>query len=158
VNAATWGLVITGKLTSTNSETSLAASLARLISRGGEPVIRAGVDLAMRMMGEQFVTGQTIEEALARSRSMEARGFRYPTTCWARRRRPPRMPPATSGIRGRDPRHRTAAAAGRGVIDGRASRSSFRPCIRATRRAQLGPRQGRDSCRALRPALLARRY
>ena len=31
----------------------------------------------MRMMGEQFVTGQTIEEALANSRRMEARGFRY---------------------------------------------------------------------------------
>ncbi len=77
VNAATWGLVITGKLTSTTNETSLAASLARLISRGGEPLIRRGVDTAMRMMGEQFVTGQTIGEALARSRRMEARGFRY---------------------------------------------------------------------------------
>ncbi|MBP0447152.1 trifunctional transcriptional regulator/proline dehydrogenase/L-glutamate gamma-semialdehyde dehydrogenase [Roseomonas sp. SSH11] len=77
VNAATWGLVVTGKLTTTNSETGLTGALTRLIARGGEPVIRRGVDLAMRMMGEQFVTGQTIEEALARSRRMEAKGFRY---------------------------------------------------------------------------------
>ena len=31
----------------------------------------------MRMMGEQFVTGQTIGEALANSRKHEGRGFRY---------------------------------------------------------------------------------
>ncbi len=77
VNAATWGLVVTGKLVSTSSETGLSRALARLIARGGEPVIRRGVDMAMRMMGEQFVTGRTIEEALANSRRMEAKGFRY---------------------------------------------------------------------------------
>src|SRR3546814_8160525 len=31
----------------------------------------------MRMLGEQFVAGQTISEALANSRRLEARGFRY---------------------------------------------------------------------------------
>ncbi|WP_043837791.1 trifunctional transcriptional regulator/proline dehydrogenase/L-glutamate gamma-semialdehyde dehydrogenase [Muricoccus aerilatus] len=77
VNAATWGLVVTGRLSSTSSEVGLGAALTRLIARAGEPVIRRGVDLAMRMMGEQFVTGQTIEEALARSRALEAKGFRY---------------------------------------------------------------------------------
>jgi RHH-type proline utilization regulon transcriptional repressor/proline dehydrogenase/delta 1-pyrroline-5-carboxylate dehydrogenase len=77
VNAATWGLVVTGKLTSTVNDRSLTAALTRLIARCGEPVIRRGVDMAMRMMGEQFVTGETIEEALRRSRGMEARGFRY---------------------------------------------------------------------------------
>ncbi|MBK1657358.1 trifunctional transcriptional regulator/proline dehydrogenase/L-glutamate gamma-semialdehyde dehydrogenase [Paracraurococcus ruber] len=77
VNAATWGLVVTGKLSGTADETGLGAALTRLIARGGEPLIRRGVDLAMRMMGEQFVTGETIEEALARSRAMEAGGFRY---------------------------------------------------------------------------------
>jgi len=77
VNAATWGLVITGKLTATTNETSLAASLVRLIAQGGEPLIRSGVDVAMRMMGEQFVTGETIAQALANSRRMEALGFQY---------------------------------------------------------------------------------
>lgn len=77
VNAATWGLVVTGKLTSTVDSRSLSAALTRLISRCGEPVIRRGVDMAMRMMGEQFVTGETIKEALKRARPLEERGFRY---------------------------------------------------------------------------------
>nr|WP_209942216.1 trifunctional transcriptional regulator/proline dehydrogenase/L-glutamate gamma-semialdehyde dehydrogenase [Rhizobium halophytocola] len=77
VNAATWGLVVTGRLTSTVNDRSLSAALTRLIARCGEPVIRRGVDMAMRMMGEQFVTGETIAEALKRAKEMEAIGFRY---------------------------------------------------------------------------------
>ncbi|MHC5305756.1 trifunctional transcriptional regulator/proline dehydrogenase/L-glutamate gamma-semialdehyde dehydrogenase [Bartonella sp. LJL80] len=77
VNAATWGLVVTGKLTSTVNTGSLSSSLTRLIARCGEPVIRKGVDMAMRMMGEQFVRGETIEEAVKRSKPLEERGFRY---------------------------------------------------------------------------------
>ena len=75
VNAATWGLMVTGKVTGAMPEEGLARALSRLIARGGEPVIRVGVDIAMRMMGEQFVSGQTIDEALATSRKMEKRGF-----------------------------------------------------------------------------------
>ncbi len=77
VNAATWGLLLTGKLTATHSEDSLSASLGRLIGKGGEPLIRKGVDMSMRMMGEQFVTGETIAEALSNARKMETEGFRY---------------------------------------------------------------------------------
>jgi len=77
VNAATWGLMITGRLVATNSEAGLSSALTRLIGRGGEPLIRKGVDMAMRLMGEQFVSGETISEALANSRKFEARGFRY---------------------------------------------------------------------------------
>ena len=77
VNAATWGLVVTGKLVSTNSERGLTSALGKLISKGGEPLIRKGVDLAMRMLGNQFVTGQTIEEALKNSQENEGRGYRY---------------------------------------------------------------------------------
>jgi RHH-type transcriptional regulator, proline utilization regulon repressor / proline dehydrogenase / delta 1-pyrroline-5-carboxylate dehydrogenase len=77
VNAATWGLLITGKLVGTNSEQGLSSALTKLIARGGEPLIRKGVDLAMRMLGNQFVTGQTIAEALDNSRDNEARGYRY---------------------------------------------------------------------------------
>ena len=77
VNAATWGLLITGKLVATHSESSLGSSLSRLTAKGGEPLIRKGVQIAMRMMGEQFVTGETIDEALHNARTMEAEGFRY---------------------------------------------------------------------------------
>ncbi|UVW28796.1 trifunctional transcriptional regulator/proline dehydrogenase/L-glutamate gamma-semialdehyde dehydrogenase [Massilia sp. H6] len=77
VNAATWGLLITGKLVSTSSEKNLGSALTRLIAKGGEPLIRKGVDMAMRMLGNQFVTGQTIDEALKNSRDNETRGYRY---------------------------------------------------------------------------------
>ena len=77
VNAAAWGLLITGKLVSTHSEAGLSSALGRLIGKGGEPMIRKGVDMAMRMMGEQFVTGETIGQALANARKLEAQGFRY---------------------------------------------------------------------------------
>ena len=77
VNAATWGLLITGKLVSTHSEAGLSAAIGRLVNLGGEPLIRKGVDMAMRMMGEQFVTGETIVEALQNARAQERVGFRY---------------------------------------------------------------------------------
>lgn len=77
VNAATWGLLFTGKLVSTHNETSLSRSLNRIIGKSGEPLVRKGVDMAMRLMGEQFVTGETIAEALANARKLEDKGFRY---------------------------------------------------------------------------------
>lgn len=77
VNAASWGLLITGKLVSTHSERGLGSTLGGLIRKGGEPLIRKGVDMAMRMMGQQFVTGETIGLALDHARDLEAQGFRY---------------------------------------------------------------------------------
>ncbi|MGR3993863.1 MULTISPECIES: trifunctional transcriptional regulator/proline dehydrogenase/L-glutamate gamma-semialdehyde dehydrogenase [Pseudomonas] len=77
VNAATWGLLLTGKLVSTHNESGLTSSLTRIIGKSGEPMIRKGVDMAMRLMGEQFVTGETIAEALANASRFESKGFRY---------------------------------------------------------------------------------
>ncbi|AHG72823.1 1-pyrroline-5-carboxylate dehydrogenase /proline dehydrogenase [Mannheimia sp. USDA-ARS-USMARC-1261] len=77
VNAAAWGLVITGKLVSTHSESSLSSALSHLISKGGEPLIRKGVDVAMRMLGKQFVTGETIQEAIKNGEKRFAMGYRY---------------------------------------------------------------------------------
>lgn len=77
VNAATWGLIVTGKLVGSVDDRGLGAALTRLVARAGEPAIRRGVDLVMRMMGEQFVTGETIEEALKRARVLESKGFGY---------------------------------------------------------------------------------
>lgn len=77
VNAASWGLLLTGKLVATHNEEKMSSALNRIIGKRGEPVIRKGVDMAMRMMGEQFVTGETIGEALANATRYEAKGFRY---------------------------------------------------------------------------------
>jgi RHH-type proline utilization regulon transcriptional repressor/proline dehydrogenase/delta 1-pyrroline-5-carboxylate dehydrogenase len=77
VNAAAWGLLVTGKLTSANDEKTLGMALTRIIGKGGEPMIRKGVDYAMRLLGKQFVTGQTIEEALQNGKEREKLGYRF---------------------------------------------------------------------------------
>ena len=77
VNAAAWGLLVTGKLAAAPSGQSLGNALTRIVSKGGEPLILKGVDYAMRMLGKQFVTGQTIEEALKNGKEREKLGYLY---------------------------------------------------------------------------------
>jgi len=70
VNASTWGLMLTGRLIDVDEEAKrdLGGFLKRMTARLGEPVIRQAVAAAVRMMGEQFVLGRTIGDALARAR------------------------------------------------------------------------------------------
>ncbi len=77
VNAAAWGLLVTGQLVDTRNEGALEQAFASLLRKGGEPLIRKGVDLAMRLLGRQFVTGRTIDEALGNAREREVRGYTY---------------------------------------------------------------------------------
>lgn len=77
VNAATWGLVITGRLVRAPNPTGLAAALRRVVAASGAPVVRKAVDMAMRLMGAQFVAGQTMAEALAHAQPWEQKGFCY---------------------------------------------------------------------------------
>jgi RHH-type proline utilization regulon transcriptional repressor/proline dehydrogenase/delta 1-pyrroline-5-carboxylate dehydrogenase len=79
VNASTWGLMLTGQLLQLDeaAQGNPARYLGTLASRTGEPVIRAAMRQAMRIMGFQFVMGRTIEEALTRADSRENRGYRY---------------------------------------------------------------------------------
>jgi len=77
VNAATWGLVVTGGLLKPGQPRGLSGALTDVLTRCGEPVIRRGVDMAMRMMGAQFVTGQTIGQALENGAGLVKQGFCY---------------------------------------------------------------------------------
>jgi RHH-type proline utilization regulon transcriptional repressor/proline dehydrogenase/delta 1-pyrroline-5-carboxylate dehydrogenase len=69
VNASTWGLMLTGKLVEADdqAQADLPGFLKRIAGRIGEPVIRQAVAAAVRIMGEQFVLGRTIEAALKRA-------------------------------------------------------------------------------------------
>ena len=71
VNSATWGLVV-GRVLVREGE---AGPLRRLISRAGEPFVRQAVGAAMKMMGEIFVMGRTIDEAMRRMKKPENKGF-----------------------------------------------------------------------------------
>jgi RHH-type proline utilization regulon transcriptional repressor/proline dehydrogenase/delta 1-pyrroline-5-carboxylate dehydrogenase len=79
VNAATFGLMLTGRLVRLDTQTaaSVGERLGRLVARSGEPAIRAALREAMRILAQQFVMGRTIEEALARAHEGENRRYRY---------------------------------------------------------------------------------
>tara|TARA_R110000868_G_scaffold2384_10_gene17785 strand:+ start:10121 stop:13264 length:3144 start_codon:yes stop_codon:yes gene_type:complete len=74
VNASTLGLMLTGGVMDVDAEArkNPVVYLRKLTQRMGEPVVRAAVMQAMRIMGEQFVLGRTIKEALKRGRKQGA--------------------------------------------------------------------------------------
>jgi len=69
VNASTWSLMLTGKIIDPDQEarSDLPGFIKRLAGRLGEPVIRRAVGAAVRIMGEQFVLGATIDKAIKRA-------------------------------------------------------------------------------------------
>jgi RHH-type proline utilization regulon transcriptional repressor/proline dehydrogenase/delta 1-pyrroline-5-carboxylate dehydrogenase len=79
VNASTWGLMLTGELLKVDESTRRNPSryIGKMATRAGEPVVRAAMRQAMRIMGHQFVMGRTIDEALARSRKKAAVRYRH---------------------------------------------------------------------------------
>lgn len=79
VNASTWCLMLTGKLLSQDKLKSktLSATLKGWLAKSGQPVIRTAVDQAMTVLGEQFVMGETIQDALKRAVKHEKEGYRY---------------------------------------------------------------------------------
>ena len=79
VNASTWGLMLTGSIVDVDRAevSSVGGWFARLASRIGEPVARAALRQAMRIMGHQFVMGRTIDEALERTTGTSERAYRY---------------------------------------------------------------------------------
>lgn len=80
VNAATWGLVFTGRFLSLDtpeSSNTMWSSLKQFFGRSSEPVIRTSIEHAMRIMGKQFVMGETIDKALKRAQTHEKQGYRY---------------------------------------------------------------------------------
>ena len=71
VNASTWSLMLTGRLIDPDDQArnDLSGFIRRLAGRMGEPVIRRAVGAAVRIMGEQFVLGATIDKASRRAAS-----------------------------------------------------------------------------------------
>ncbi|MEO1251189.1 MAG: bifunctional proline dehydrogenase/L-glutamate gamma-semialdehyde dehydrogenase PutA [Pseudomonadota bacterium] len=55
----------------------MAKATKAVLDRLGEPVIRASVAQAMRIMGEHFVLGESIKEAMARSERYARDGYRF---------------------------------------------------------------------------------
>ena len=79
VNASTWGLMLTGHLLDWGDDNSgdLGARVQRLVARSGESVIREAVCRAMRILGKQFVLGETIQGALDNAVPEMRDGYRF---------------------------------------------------------------------------------
>lgn len=75
VNAATWSLMLTGKVLKDGE--GVTAHLHNAIRRLGEPVIRTAARQAMAVLGTQFVLGQTIAEALKNGRKEQEQGYTF---------------------------------------------------------------------------------
>jgi RHH-type transcriptional regulator, proline utilization regulon repressor / proline dehydrogenase / delta 1-pyrroline-5-carboxylate dehydrogenase len=79
VNASTFGLLLSGRAIALERETAQdpASALKRLIGRISEPVLRAAILQAVRLLARDFVMGRTIEEALARAKNALRAGTRF---------------------------------------------------------------------------------
>ncbi|MEM7177711.1 MAG: bifunctional proline dehydrogenase/L-glutamate gamma-semialdehyde dehydrogenase PutA [Pseudomonadota bacterium] len=76
VNASTWALMLTGRVLDDDPRKP-AAALRNLIRRVGEPVVRTAVAQSMKLLGRQFVLGETIVEGMSNAREYEAQGYTY---------------------------------------------------------------------------------
>lgn len=76
VNASILGLMLTGKIVDIGIEKSsdFTSFMHKLTRKAGEPVIRTAVNQAMRIMGEQFVLGRNMSEAMKRGKKTIAAG------------------------------------------------------------------------------------
>ena len=79
VNASTWGLMLTGKLLYQGPENTpvLPDLLRKLLGRMEQPVLRAALKAAMKIMADEFVLGRNIDEAIRRSRTTALRHYRF---------------------------------------------------------------------------------
>jgi len=79
VNASTWGLMLTGHIVDwgLSKMRDLGGLVQRLIARSGEPVIRQALRQAVRILGNQFVLGETIEAALTNAEDEAREGYRF---------------------------------------------------------------------------------
>ena len=78
-SAADWALMLTGTLARWREapQEDLSSSLKQLVARLGEPVARAAIRQAMRILAEQFVLAETIEEAVSRASERRPYSFSF---------------------------------------------------------------------------------
>lgn len=78
VNASTWALMLSGRVLRHKPGSREPANLlGALLARLEEPVLRASLKAAMRIMAAEFVMGRSISEALNRADGDEFRGQRF---------------------------------------------------------------------------------
>jgi len=77
LNASSFALMLSGKILNGGQSPDLMNLLKTAVSRLGEPVIRVSILRAMKLMGKQFVLGESIEKAINSSASNQPEGTLY---------------------------------------------------------------------------------
>ncbi len=78
VNAATWGLLLTGRIVHLDPGALRAErGLLRRLGSSGEPLVRAALREALRILGQQFVMAVDIDHAISRVRGERSAAARY---------------------------------------------------------------------------------
>ena len=75
VSASAWALGVTARIIQPGETPE--GILGGLVKRMGLPTVRTATRQAMRVLGNHFVLGQTIEEALTKAQSPQGRLYRY---------------------------------------------------------------------------------
>ncbi len=78
LNASHWSLIFTGHILK-NPEDSrgIVTTMQKLVQKLGEPVVRVAIAKAMKLMGGQFVLGETMPKAIARAQPTRQQGYRF---------------------------------------------------------------------------------
>ncbi|MBW8308271.1 MAG: bifunctional proline dehydrogenase/L-glutamate gamma-semialdehyde dehydrogenase PutA [Candidatus Paracaedibacteraceae bacterium] len=78
VNFVTMGLATTDSFLNWGlNQDGFKNALGTLTRKFSEPVIRSAVGQAMKILGQQFVLGETIETAIKKAQAAERRGYRH---------------------------------------------------------------------------------
>ena len=79
VNAATWSLMLTGKILSPTKRKSkhLSNIMKSFLDKRSRPIVRKAALQAMKILGQQYVMGETIEKAIKRAKGPEKKGYTY---------------------------------------------------------------------------------
>jgi len=75
VSATTWALGLTARIV--HPPETPESVIGRIAHRLGTPTVRTAARQAMRLLGHQFVLGETIEDALSRGREARRKGYRH---------------------------------------------------------------------------------
>src|SRR6267143_5005795 len=78
-SAADWALMLTGTLARWREapQEDFSSNLKQLVARLGEPLARAAIRQAMRILAEQFVLAESIEEAVSRANARRPYRFSF---------------------------------------------------------------------------------
>lgn len=75
INASTWGLLFTGRFFAGQERGAPRSVMQKIVHKLGDPLAEQAIRQAMKMIGEQFVAGNTIEAGLAQGEASKQQGY-----------------------------------------------------------------------------------